>query len=486
MEAGLKQKTISGMIWSFAQRFGVMLISFCANIVLARLLSPDDFGCIGMLMIFILIANTFIDGGFGSALIQKKQPTQDDYSTIFYWNLFISVILYVILLYLSPLIAKFYDIPLLSPVLRTQGLVLILNSFSVIQQNRLRKQLQFKKLAIINLISASASLLITIYLAYIGYGVWALVAQQLMISLFNAVLFWIIGKWWPSFVFSLRSFKELFSFGGFLLLSNLINTFCNNIQGLLIGKYFSPYTMGLYSQAKKLEEVASTSISCIVDQVSYPVLSEVQDDKEKLQKVLKGLTTSIAFFSFPIMLLLIVIAKPLIVLLYSERWVECVPYFQILCIAGLAISLQNINYYAVAAIGKSKSLFNWTLVKRVTSIILIVAGFCINGIYGLLCGMVIASYSIYLINSALASKYIGYTLRAQLRDLLPVISVSILSLLIPVAISFLLPSGLLNLTLTSLTYITTYLCLSKIFIKSKIAMLKEIIGSIIKRNSRHE
>ena len=427
MDSGLKQKTVSGMIWSFVQRFGVMIISFCSNLVLARLLTPDDYGLIGMLMIFILIANTFVDGGFGSALIQKKDPTEEDYSTIFYWNLFLSVVLYILLFLCAPYIARFYKLPLLSSVLRVQGGVLILNSLSIIQQNRLRKQLHFKQLSLVGIFSAFLSLVITIYLAYLGWGVWALVAQQLLMSFFNAILYWIVGKWSPKLVFSTKSFKELFGFGGFILLSNLINTLCNNIQGLLIGKFFSPHTMGLYSQARKLEEVASTSLSSVVDQVSYPVLAEVQNDRMQMIKVIKKLITSIAFFSFPAMLLLVVIAEPVIILLYSNKWVECTPYFQVLCVAGLAISLQNINYYAVAAIGKSKALFNWTLIKRALSIIFIIVGFVLYGIWGLLIGMVMASYAMYIINALLVSRHIGYTLWQQFKDLLPILLISVVS-----------------------------------------------------------
>ena len=481
MEVGLKQKAASGIIWSSLQKFGTMGISFVSNIILARLLSPEDYGCIGMLMIFILVANTFIDGGFGSALIQKKEPTQKDYSTIFYWNLLLSIVLYFALFVSAPLIARFYNLPLLSPVLQVQGLVLILNSLSIIQQNRLRKQLLFKKLAIVSIISALLSLVITIYLAYIGWGVWALVAQQLLMSGFNAVLYWIVGKWNPSFVFSRQSFKELFGFGGFILLSNFINTLCNNVQGILIGKFFSPITMGFYAQARKLEEVASTSLSSVIDQVSYPVLAEVQNDKNKLAYVLKKLITAIAFFSFPIMLALIVIAEPLITLLYSDKWTECVPYFQILCIAGLAISLQNVNYYAVAAIGKSKTLFNWTLIKRLLGIILIVVGFIVYGIWGLLLGMMSASYIMYIINAVLVSKYIGYKLTSQFKDLLPTLLISSISFLISYFSPNITMSLIADMFLSILIFALSYIILTYLFEKDKILMIKNIVLSYRKK-----
>lgn len=460
MSASLKNKTISGMIWSSLQKFGTMIISFIANIVLARLLTPDDYGCIGMLMIFIALSNTFIDGGFGSALIQKKNPTNEDYSTIFYWNLFLSIVLYIILYFSAPVISNFYNIPLLSSVLRVQGLVLIINALGIIQSNQLRKQLKFKKLATVSLTSALISVIITILLAWQGWGVWSLVAQQLLIAIFNTSLLWILNDWKPLLMFSKKSFKELFNFGGFILLSNLINSFSNNIQGILIGKFFTPATMGLYTQARKLEEVASNSISSVVDQVSYPILAEVQNDKEKLIYTIKKLITSVAFLSFPLMILLIVIAEPLIKLLYSDRWIDAVPYFKILCVAGIAICLQGINYYAVASVGKSKELFKWTIIKRIIGLFFIGIGFVSFKVIGLLWGMVIGSYVIYIINSFLTSKYVGYNLKNQLSDLFPIISISSIAGLITYFVSMIEIHWLFSFLLMIVVYCLMYLFLS--------------------------
>lgn len=475
MQDNLKRKTVSGMLWSSFQKFGTMGISFVSNIVLARLLTPEDYGCIGMLMIFILVANTFIDGGFGSALIQKKEPTQEDYSTIFYWNLFLSIVLYALLFFTSPLIASFYELPLLSSVLRVQGLVLILNSLSIIQQNRLRKQLLFKKLSVVSIVSALLSLGITIYLAYVGWGVWALVAQQLLMSLFNAVLFWIVGKWAPTFVFSKQSFKELFGFGGYILSSNLINTLCNNVQGLLIGKFFSPVTMGLYAQARKLEEVASTSISSIIDQVSFPVFSEFQDSKERLMGIIKKLTTLLAYFCFPIMIILIIVARPLIVLLYSEKWMDCVSYFQILCFSGMAVCLQNINYYAIAVIGRSQKLFVWTFIKRIVGIFWIIGGFWVGGVMGLLYGMVITSYMNYAVNAYLVGRYIGYSIISQIRDLMPIILLSLFVGFVTYFIQYLCLSRLVEMFLTIISYVVLYVLCSCLLRLYSFRILKTIL-----------
>lgn len=478
MEGSLRGRTISGMFWSFLQKFGTMTISFVSNIVLARLLTPEDYGCIGMLMIFITLANTFIDGGLGSALIQKKEPTEEDYSTIFYWNLIISIILYIFLYISASLIAQFYDLPLLSSILKIQGIVLIINSLSIIQFNRLKKQLKFKEIATINLISAVLSVGIAIILAYWGWGVWSLVVQQLFVSFFNTVLLWGHSRWVPLFIFSKKSFKELFNFGAFILLSNIVNTFCNNIQGLLIGKFFALATMGLYSQARKLEEIASTSFSSVVDQVSYPVLAKVQNDRVLFVSMLKKLIISLAYISFPMMIVLLLIAEPLITLLYSDKWIECVPYFRILCVAGIAICLQGINYYGIAAIGKSNELFVWTLVKRFLGIIFIILGFWIYDIIGLLWGMVFTSFMIYIINAYLVEKHIGYRLISQLKDLLPIIVTSVVAGFLSWWGNYIPIHWFAQMILIIISYIFVYVSISYVFKLNSFISLNSFIRNL--------
>lgn len=426
-EKSLKDKTISGVLWSAIQKFGTLGISFVSNIVLARLLSPDDYGCIGMLAIFIAVSMTFIDGGFGSALIQKKVPTQEDYSTIFWWNLFVSIVLYVLFYLASPWIADFYKIEKLNDLLRIQGIVLIINSFNVIQVNQLRKKLKFKLLAIVNVVSSVVSVIIAIIMAWKGMGVWALVANQLLHSSFNTILLWLTTGWYPSLCFSFKSFKSLFGFGGFMLLSNIINTICDNIHGILIGKILSPSILGYYTQSRKLEEIATSSISGVVNQVAYPVFSDKQREKKSLITILSKFITFISFCVFPLMILLILVAEPLITVLYSDKWIECVPFFKILCIAGLAISLQMINYNAVAAVGQSAVLFKWTIIKRSIGLTLNILGIVLFGIYGLLFANVLTAYILYIINSYLVSQYVGYKIKDQLKDIMPTLVISVVS-----------------------------------------------------------
>lgn len=481
MQENLKKKTVSGMIWSALQRFGTMGISFVSNIVLARLLTPDDYGCIGMLAIFITVSNTFVDGGFGAALIQKKEPTQKDYSTIFWLNLFMSIVIYGMLYISAPAVSRFYDIPLLSSVLRVQGIVLIINALNIVQTNQLRKSINFKRLAVIYIASQIVGAVCAIVLAYMGWGVWALVAQQIIASSITSVMLWVMNRWLPQLCFSFDSFKQLFSFGGFILASNLINTFCNNVQGLLIGKFFNPAILGYYTQAYKLEDVVSHSISSVVDQVAYSVFSKVQSDNDGLKNIIYRLILSIAYVTFPMMLILVLIAEPLIGLLYGEKWLPSVPYFQITCIGGIAVCLQGVTCLAIASIGKSKELFLWTIIKRGFGMILLIAGMVLFGMNGLLWGFVLSCWSVTFINAYLVSKYIKYGLWQQIKDVLPIILISSMVFIITLVIANKLTlGGYMYIVLVLLIYISMYLLLSSVVKLQAYSFIKEIVKSDIK------
>lgn len=392
------KSAVRGTIWVTIDRCSYMMMQFVVNLILARLLMPDDFGAVGMLAIFISVSYTLIDGGFGSALIQKKNPTNIDYSTIFYWNLSFSLFLYAILFGCAPFIADYFKMPVLQGVLRMIGLILIINSFIIIQNNRLRKQLAFKKLALVNFSSYLFASITAIMMAYRGYGVWSLVALQLVQGGCSACILWFITQWKPMCCFSVSSLKELFGFGGYLLAANILQEICKNLQGVLIGRHFSVTQMGYYTQAYKLDTVVSYSIPQIFVQVMFPVYSSVQDDRERLKNMIAMSVRIISLCVFPFMGILIILAEPLIILLFGDKWFPSVPYFQILCVGGFFVSLQNINFYAVASRGKSRSLFNWSFYKWLMLIFLMLVG--MNwGMHGLLWGMVLSSLNIFLVNS---------------------------------------------------------------------------------------
>lgn len=415
----LKQKAASGMVWTAFSHYSNMIIQFISGIVLARLLSPYDYGCIGMLTIFMTLAEAFIDCGFGSALIQKKNPTQEDYSTIFFWNIGMAALLYTILFLCAPAISRFYNIPLLCPVLRVQGVILFIYAFNIIQRNRIKKSLNFKTLGIVSVCTAIVSLCITIWMAYRGFGVWALVTQHIVSALIPCVTYWIVMKWRPSFVFSWKSFKELFSFGVYMFFTHLINKFCTKLTGLMIGKLYSASTLGFYSKAQGTERLASHTISSVMTSVTYPLYAQVQDDKAAMANMVKRLTSTIAYFTFPLLFILMVAAEPIFVLLYSDKWLASVPYFQVLCIVGMADCLQAVNNQTLAAIGKSRLMFQWVLIKRSLGLIFIIGGLYLWGMKGLLLGMILYNWFAYFVNVGLVSKYIGYKWYRQLLDLLP-------------------------------------------------------------------
>jgi O-antigen/teichoic acid export membrane protein len=480
----LKQKAFSSVIWSAFQKYSQMLILFISDIILARLLTPFDYGCIGLLAIFMLIAETFISGGFGSALIQKKHTTQEDYSTIFFWNLGMSIVLYAVLYLTAPFIANFYHIPLLASVLRVQGIVLFIYAFNLVQRNLLRKNLNFKVISIVTIVTSVTSLTVTIAMAYNGYGVWSLVAQNILTAAIPAIVFWFYVKWRPVFIFSWKSFKELFSFGFYMFLIELLGEFAKQVQGLLIGRFYNPTIMGYYSKAASTERVSSVSISLVMTQITYPLYASIQDDKEVLKRIVRRLTMTLAYLTFPLMFILMLCAKPIFIILYTERWLPCVPYFQILCLSGLALCLQTANYQSITAIGKSKVMFEWTVVKRIVGISFIILGWYLFGINGLLVGMVLHTWFSYAVNVYLVSNYIGYKWLNQLCDLFPILLASILSAIFSFLCGYffnfeLYADGILKL----ISFLMVYLSWS-IFVKPEaFVYCWDVVASQLKKKS---
>lgn len=480
--AQLKQKATSGMVWTTIQKYTNTFAQFISGIVLARLLMPEDYGCIGMLSVFTSLAGSIVSMGFASALIQKRRPTEEDYSTVFYWNMAVSILMYLVLFVSAPAIARFYKIPLLSDVLRVQGLILILNASAAIQDNRLRKQFNFRKLAVVSIISHIFSVLVAILMAYKGFGVWALVGMNLSVGIIVNIIFWFTNKWKPLFVFSVESFKELFSFGFYVFLSGIVNQLGNSLKTLLIGRIYNASLLGYYSKANQTEMLASQSVSDTLLQVTYPLYSELQNEKDQMINAIRRITVTVAYITFPIMSLLILLAKPIFVLLYSDRWLPSVPYFQVLCVAGFVIGLQAVNYQPIAAIGKSKLLFKWTIIKRVVGTTIMIGGLLLWGIKGLLAGTVIYNYFIYATNAVLISKHIGYELRLQVKDLTPVVLLTIISFVVSFGIGYLLDFGMyLKGAIELVVFVAIYLGGSVSFKLDSFEYFKTILPLIIKK-----
>lgn len=480
MSSSLKQQTISGIFWAAIQKFGTLGISFISNIILARLLTPDDYGCIGLLAIFIVIAEVFVNGGFATALIQKNNSTHKDYCTVFFWNIFVSVLFYFILFYIAPIVASYYNIPLLIPILRIQGLILLTNALSIVQLNILRKQLKFKKMSIIQFVSVLISVVIGILLAYNGWGVWSLVIQQLLNSSITSLILWITSQWKPDLIFSFNSFKELFNYGSFLLLSDLLNSICDNIQGLIIGRKYSSCDMGYYTQAKKLETVPTQSISYVVNIVTLPVFAKLQENKQQLYVAVRKSIRLINYLNIPLMVLLILVSEPLIILLFSDKWIESIPFFRILCLSGIINCSQSINYQVVCAVGRSRDIFKWNIFKRLIGIVFIFIG--INwGIQGMLYGMVCNLYLSFIINALVATISTGYSLYHQIKDLCPIILLSVITALTTyIIIQYFTVTFIMDLVLKILVYISLFIIFSKIINRIELIEYLNIIKSVKK------
>lgn len=423
----LGHKALKGTIWASIDRFSTIGIQFIVNLVLARLLLPSDFGAIGMLTIFIGVTQVIIDGGFISALIQKKDPTQTDYSTIFYWNVALALLLYAILFITAPYIAEFYRMPVLTGVLRALGLWVIAFSINVVQTARLRKSLSFRFIAITNLSAIISSGGIGIILACNGFGVWSLVAQQISYGVITTIVYYILTHWHPSLTFSIKSLRELFGFGGYMFIATVLQEICRNFQGIIIGRRFSATQMGYYTQAQRLDMVTSNALPQVIAQVMFPVYSSMQDDNEQLTHTIKTNIHIIAFLVFPLMGMLIIAAEPIIVLLYGDKWIPCAIFFQILCCGGAFSSLQNVNYYAVAAVGKSRQLFIWSFYKWGFMLAAMFIGMNF-GILGLMWGLVLSSLNIYLVNALLVARFIHFSIFTQFRLLAPLFFTTLLGM----------------------------------------------------------
>lgn len=420
----VKSKVFNGIIWASIQRFGTLGISFVSNMVMARLLTPDDFGTIGMLLFFIALAETFVDSGFGSALIQKKNITKEDTCTVFYINMAISIVAYIVLYISAPYIARFYKIPILCDLLRVQSIVVLIHGLRLIQSIQMTKKFDFKKLSVCNLIGTIVLAVTGIAAAYWGMGVWSFVIRTLSGAFTTFILLWFIGKWKPSFIFSVESFKSLFNFGGFMLLSSLMITISNNIQSLILGKLFTPNVLGNFTQARTLRNISSESISSVIGQVLYPDFSNHQNNNELIKKKLEISAYLISYIVSALMALCILTAEPLINLIYGNQWNEAIPYFQILCLGGIPLCLQDININIIKAKGKSKALFICNLLKVIFYIMIMVYGALIGGIYGFIWMMVVYSFVAYISFALLGTYYIKTNILRQLVSVLKSVIIS--------------------------------------------------------------
>lgn len=422
-EENLKNRTIRALVWSFVDKFGQQIVYLVTGIVLARILSQADYGLTGMLALFIALSNVLLDSGFGGALIKKQQATHQDYNAVFYFNVFVSFALYLLLYVCAPYIATFYQEPQLTMLARILFLTVVFNAFNFIQTILLTKALRFNQLAKINFAALVLSSSIAVVLAMNNYGVWALVSQILLLSIFKSLLLWVFNSWRPSWGFSMKPLKEAFSFSSRMLLSGIINVVFNNIYSVIIGKSYNKIELGYYQQATKFQDIPVSLISSTFRTVVLPVFSNANTDNERLGRILQKTNKSISFILFPVVCGLCVIAQPLLVGLIGEKWLPSVEIFRILLLGGLFTVFAQVFNELLVAKGKSRTYLRVEIAKKVFLTIAIVCTYS-YGVQGLAIGWVVYSFVALLLSGYFACRIISYRLIAFFYSVLPYLLLS--------------------------------------------------------------
>jgi len=414
----LKEKTVKGAGWSFADSILGQGITFVVGLVLARLLSPDEYGLIGIITIFIIVFNGIVDSGFSNALIRKQDCTDEDYNTMFFVNMAISILLFLVLFFSAPLISKFFGRPELTSLSRVMGLMLIFNALSLVQYTILSKRIDFKTKTKASLISSIVSGVIGIGMAFAGCGVWSLVGQQLSKQLFYSMFLWIFNKWWPSFKCSLDSFKYMWGFGWKLLVSGLLNNIWNQLYQVVVGKFYSPATLGQYTRSKQFASIFSENLTYVVQRVSYPALSEIQEDKERMVSAYRKVIKVTMFVTVVCMFSLGAVAEPLLFCLIGPQWHEAATYLPLICISMSLYPLHAINLNMLQVQGRSDLFLYLEIIKKILAIGPICVGIFASIRWMLWASIVLGIISFFL-NSWYSGKSLGYSSWKQLKDVAP-------------------------------------------------------------------
>lgn len=458
----IRDKAAKGLMWAIIEKFGAQIFQFITSVIIARILTPTDYGLVGILMIFVSISSVIIDGGFASALIQRKTRNQTDYSTVFYFNLFLSVFLYVLLWLIAPFIASFYAMPELVVVSRIYFITLIFSSATSVIITKLRIELNFGLQSKITVFFTLISGIIGIVCAVSGLGVWALVIQALALSVLTFFAYIVFAKWLPSLSFSVNSLREMFSFGSKLLLQSLINRITQNIYGLVIGKYCSPADLGLYNRANHFSELPADSAVSVLNKVNYPILVKYQDDNVKLRSVYSRLLTVPMFVLFPVLVMLSALSEPIVLVILGEKWLPCAPLMSILALGYLWYPMSNVNLNLLYVKGRSDLSLKLEIRKKPMMILLLLMTVPF-GVIWIAVGR--AAYSMYAfaLNCRYTKKLMGYGLKDQFFDVLPIFVYSAVSYLAVVCCKFVVNNPVLQLIAGGVTGLCIYLLVSYVF-----------------------
>ena len=475
MSESLKSKTVRGVGWSFADNIASAGVSFLVGLILANLLTPEEYGILAIIMIFIAVSNSIIDSGFSSALIRKTDCKPIDYNTTFYFNLGVSIILYFILYITAPYIAEFFHEPVLIEVTRVISWILIINALAIIPRTMFVKSIDFKTQTKVSLISSVFSGIIGIGMALYGMGVWSLVGQQLSRQLSNTLLLWIYCSWKPAWEFSTQSFKDLFGFGSKLMLSGLIDTLWKEIYYIVIGKFYSSAQLGQYTRAGQFSTIFSSNLTTVIQRVSFPVLSSIQDDPIRLREGYRRIIKISMLVTFSCMLGLAAVAKPMILILIGEKWTPAITYLQIICLSSMLYPLHAINLNILQVKGRSDIFLKLEIIKKIIGVGPILLG-VFYGIEPMLWGSVVTSIISYYLNSYYSAQMIQYSTWSQIKDILPTFFIAAIVAIIMWSLTLFNLSMWLLIILQICIGIILAFCL---FEKTKLSEYNEIKGLIM-------
>lgn len=477
VEVSLKDKAVRGVFWNAFNTYANQGFTFVLGIILARLLGPSDYGLVGMTAIFFAIAGVFIDSGFGSALVQNKNRNEDDYCTVFLVNFITSVVFYIILFLISPYVAQFFEQPLLQDLMRLSALTLIINAIVSTSRSKLYIAVDFKTTTKINLTSTCISGGIALYCAFTGYGVWSLVIQNLVGSIVSAFLLYYFVRWVPRFKFSKKSFHRLFGYGSKILVASLITVIYDNIYNFIIGKRFSTVGLGIYTRGNGFASFAGSTTASILQSVAFPVLTEIQDDQQRLLKAYSRYIKMSAFVVFPLLMGLCGIAKPLVLFLITEKWADCIIILQILCFSFMWDGIVRTNLNLLYVTGRSDLVLKLEIIKKsIAFTILFVSSF--YGIIGMCLGRVIYSLVAFYLNTYYTKKILNYGFLTQIKEIAPSFLLATTMMIIALIISNYVETPFMSLIVSLVVCPIYYFSLCYFF---KIQSLFEVLNIIKNR-----
>ena len=479
-EQSLKDKTVKGTIWSGIDNVAQYAVSFVVGIVLARLLSPDDYGLVGIITIFTAICTAVINGGFGSALIRKKDIKDDDFSTAFVVNLGLSILLYALVFVSAPLIAQFFNRCELVILTRVSCLGLIIGALAMVQQTRLTKHIDFKTQTKITFIASAVSGIIGILMAVLGCGVWSLVVQSLLAQSLRTVFLWLYSKWSPSLYFSSSSFKDLFGFGWKMMVVSVIDTLWKQLYQVIVGKFYSLAALGQYSRARGFSELFSTNLTNVIQRVTYPVLSDIQDDKLRMVSAYRRIIKITMFITAICMLVLGAVSEPLLYCLIGPKWHEASTYLPLICLAGSLYPLHAINLNMLQVQGRSDLFLGLEIVKKIILLGPLFVGAFI-GIMPMLYTNLVTNVICFFLNSYYSGKFLGYTSWMQLKDIAPSYGVAIAVALSIWFLKYLPLSNWIILPIQFIVGISVFFVLCSIFKLEEYKETKNIVLGIIRK-----